>query len=311
MTTLPLCPLAALELAITEASLLGRTGRQALAELEVHTASLEGSLPSLRLLEAAWQAERGDLQGALATLEPVAQQHSESSTHWAVYQDLLTLTASADLAALPSEAESQTQNDLPEASASATMALADALVEQPDLIASLTHGLLLDAESESRRDLRDALITAAPRLLGQGWDTELCLSLARLAYADHDLADTQKWASRGLEHCPGQGDLAILLDCATNPAEVSTTDQTTEHQPVHLTAIQALEAAHEQHPDYPDVATALVRRTMREGMIDVSMRHFNAVQQSAIADHPVVRRLTKELQGTFASAPPPPELQAA
>lgn len=287
-----------------------RAGDAAGVELELHAWTRRDDCPSaVRVALAAMLTRRGQHDAALRVLRLIHEQPDRDidqdvlQTRLAVLIDAGMNDSARRLAERLHRVHGHrpgvrqwiegTQlpgaDKLPNVAPEAVETLAAELVDDPDVVRSLVAGMKHDAaltDGTRQAEALDqelagvpqpdaavrpiALLRAAIERIHPGYaddprrQTMLCTALAELALLAHDTNDARRWAHRGLKVDPYCASLALVLaSCDDEPS-------------LGPPARQALARVARQHPGYPDVRAAMIRRAFDEGRTASARRRLTA-----------------------------------
>jgi len=271
------------------------------AELELTDWSREPDCPSeARLLLAACLATNGEPESALHHLRRVEPDE-------ALYPEALKLLIALMIQREHPEAARTTAQrlfnadghaahtrvwlhsitppgtrELPRVPESAVNQLASDLIDQPQVIPSLVAALKLEPDESHLAVMRPALERMMRDLTAPREALMLCLGLAELALLAHDADDATRWAYRGLRIDPYHAPLALVVA------------QLEDLHGAEGSATRVLEQAVQQHPTYPDLRAAMIRRTRRDGQEEQARYQLKLWLQSEPENH-VAIKLQREL----------------
>jgi len=171
---------------------------------------------------------------------------------------------------------------LPVNSPAAVDRLAAELHGRLDVVPSLVAAQRVGKNSANIALLRDALKLVEPHADAKRHHLSICAALAELALLVGDGDDARRWAHRGLKRDPYNATLALLV------ARID------DDEHVGPAASAVLTRVLRQHPRYPDVRAALIRRQFADGNTEQARRRLRQWLSDEPAQ-PVARRLSKEL----------------
>lgn len=160
--------------------------------------------------------------------------------------------------------------------------LARELLARPHVIPSLLAGMRVGDTSEHRGQLLSALRQVVAKLNTRHDRINAHLALAELAAAEGDMNEARRWVKQGMKLQPRSVPFAMLLH------------RLTDQQAAAPEATRALTNAAEDHPEYPDVQAALIRREKARGDLPAARLRFQQLKDR-LSDHPMVRGLEQEL----------------
>ncbi|MCC6578826.1 MAG: hypothetical protein IT440_00155 [Phycisphaeraceae bacterium] len=156
------------------------------------------------------------------------------------------------------------------------------LVRRPNVVPSLVAAQKISFDAESASLLRTALNRAARDMEQDGHAEMLCRAMAELSMMLGDEDEARRWAHRGLKANPYAAPLALVLaKVADDPA-------------VGPAATHVLAQACHEHPTYPDLRAAWIRRDHQDGKVHVA-KHRLKLWLAQTPNHPVAVRLKQEL----------------
>lgn len=277
-------------------------GQLAAAELELHSWQRQGDCPpAARVLLASSFANRGEIEKAIVVLPRPAiirneadalaattlisllvcagltdtarivlrQLHQESG-HRATVADWIDTMRMPGTSALP-----------PTADATADL-LAAELIRSTHVIPSLIAAQKVDPDAGAVHLLRRAILRVSHDVADESDELMVCQAMADLALLSSDEDDARRWAHRGLRINSYAASLAMVLSRVADDLAVGPP------------ATQVLEAVIAEHPTYPDVRAALIRREHAEGHVErARMRLSEWLEQQPA--HPIAAQLSKEL----------------
>lgn len=283
-----------------------RTGDTAGVELELHEWTRQDDCPpAARIVLAAMLSRRGELDAATRVLRFVHEQADHDTDPDALRTRLAVLVGAGltDTARRVTErlyrvhghrpgvrdwieaAELPGAEKLPDVSPAAVERLAAELADDVDVVRTLVVGMKHRPEARPATTLTErqghelqpdaatrpiALLRAAIERVQEGCahDTRqyvmLCTALAELALLAQDESDARRWAHRGLKVDPYCASLALVLASCDDDARLGPP------------ARQALARVARQHPGYPDVRAAMIRRAFADGRVDSARRRLSA-----------------------------------
>lgn len=281
-----------------------RTGDMAGAQMELHDWAAESDCPTAaRVLLAALHAREGDHAAACRVLDPAIQTPLEKSDPAAIRLTLAVLIDAGlqeDARDIAIQAQKTMRHNHPLIAWMVVMAvpgfqdhnfdtlscdpMASAIADAPETVPSIVRACQVKPTPNVISVLRRAIgqIVDLPRL--QDIQSELCTAMAELALLADDKINARLWAKRGLSLSPFSAQLAIALDEATEAQRTRHGDE----------AIDVLARVHTEHPEYPDLAAALIRRENSQGLTD-SAQHRLALWLEEKPNQPIARRLQKEM----------------
>lgn len=143
--------------------------------------------------------------------------------------------------------------------------LARDLEREPKAIPTLVYA------QHHKRDLPTiALLRQAIRRIAPMFENDpvqmamICRAMAELSMLAGDHVQARRWAHRGLEEDPYCAALALLIDRLRDDGRTT------------LPPRSVLVCVAAQHPDYPDVQAALIRRETAEGRLDDARERLQA-----------------------------------
>ncbi len=281
-------------------------GRVAAAEIELHAwCRQESCPPAVRTLLAALLARRGSITQARAVLNHRPRSEiSRDIAQDAAYGALLVVLHLADQmpeSARQFAAELFAQHghdpaigpflralqptgmeEIPPVCEAQADHLAGELLTRPELLNTLVVAQRLAPQAEDIALLRRAGQRMAPEVNTGRKGLALCQGMAELALLAGDADDARRWAHRGLKIDPYCAALALVLN------------QVEDDPAVGPSAAEVLAQAARANPDYPDVLTALIRRTQAAGRSADAQAHLKAWLQRDPAN-PAADHLRQEL----------------
>ena len=279
-----------------------KSGRRADAELELHTWQRHSDCPAAaKILLAALLAQRDRLDDAIDLLHKAAQAHGEDEP--AVDQLLISVLTVAELYEAAKRVAWRLYDQhghepsvaawlgwmqppgcahLPAVPDAVVEQLAGELLDRPGLITSL----VVAAESWQGDDdvqiLRRAVELASRQITDPDMRLTVCRAMTELCRYVSDDDEVRRWAHRGLKIDPYCAPLAIAISRLDD-------DQTTG-----ASASAVLQQAVNEHPDYPDLRAALIRREAAAGNMAGARFHLARWQHQGPA-HPLRDQLEQEL----------------
>lgn len=143
--------------------------------------------------------------------------------------------------------------------------LAHALANEPKAIASLVYAQKHARDLPTVRLLRQAIRRIVPLFENDDRQmTMVCRAMAELSILEGDHAQARRWAHRGLEEDPYCADLALLINRLPDEGDTA------------LPAVSVLTCVARQHPGYPDIQAALIRRESRDGLGESAKARLDA-----------------------------------
>ena len=279
-----------------------RSGRLADAELELHEWHRHRDCPqAASVLLAVRLAMRGKSADAIAILRRCERSHQEADP--AIGQTFISILTRAGMVDEAQGAVKRLQEThgrdpavftwlrLMEAPGNEKLTaepgsevgkLAAQLLEQPLLIPTLTAAARLWGADEDVRLLRSAVELAAPDLDGPELPLMVCQAMTDLALTLDDSDGARRWAERGLEIQPYCAALALALVRIAENGRAGGAE------------VAALERTAVEHPGYPDVQAALIRREAANGHTDKARLHL-AEWLHREPDQPVAHQVRKEI----------------
>lgn len=252
------------------------TGQTAGAELELHSVYRQAGCPGcVKVVLAALLARRGRHEEARAVLGRLtpgsAHQHAPNLIRMAL--SVLTTLGRVDEAEALGRAYHQAFGrnatrwlhdmsslgckHLPSYTRQQVDELADALASEPRAVATLVYAQKQKRDLPTVQLLHRAIRKVVPLFENDPKQmTMACLAMAELSVLAGDHTQARRWAHRSLEVDPYNASLALLIDKLRDDGRTTLPPRT------------VLLCSATEHPDYPDVITALIRRETAEGRLD-------------------------------------------
>ena len=171
---------------------------------------------------------------------------------------------------------------LPGVSDAAVEHLAAELIDQPQVITSLVGAAEHWQGNDDVQTLRRAVMLAQRDITQPPQQLMIYRALTRLAELTDDLDDARRWAHRGLKIDPYCARLAIALG------------RIEDDEAVGPPATAVLARAVDEHPDYPDLQAALIRREAADGEGESARMHLRRWLERS-GSHPLAAQVQREL----------------
>jgi len=260
------------------------TGQVANAELELHSAYHQAGCDSvIKVVLAALLARRGDHHDAGQVLKGVNPATVEESTPEQIQLSISILMSLGEHdraerlgrayhKAFGHEATRWLRDmNVPGAGrlrwseGGSIDELARGLASEPKAIPALVYAQKYQRDLPTVRLLRQAIRRIVPLFESDARQMNMvCIAMAELSLLEGDQPQARRWAHRGLEEDPYCATLALLIDKLRDNGDTA------------LPAVSVLTCVAKQHPDYPDVLTALIRRQSREGQGETAIACLDA-----------------------------------
>ncbi len=260
------------------------TGQVANAELELHSVYRQaGCDGSIRVVLAALLARRGEHGEAQKILKGVTPENIEACTPDQIRLAISILISLGDNdqaerlgrayhKAFGHEATRWLRdmnvpgsNRLRWSEGGSIDELARGLASEPKAIPALVFAQKHQRHLPTVRLLRQAIRRIVPLFENDARQmTMVCVAMAELSLLEGDQAQARRWAHRGLEEDPYCATLALLVNKLRDNGDTA------------LPPVSVLTCVARQHPGYPDVQAALIRRQSSEGQTDTAKANLAA-----------------------------------